>query len=135
MQKNYQKNRYQENPKLHVKYQKMRYQNCHVKYQKKRYQNCQENKKMIKLNILYNKVNKGPIAFSQHAIEACTNVISDYNYKDEKYQIITAEMYDPVKSFDENLYICETCHKPLRKNEIPRQAVSNTHIFPDINMR
>ena len=30
-----------------------------------------------------------------------------------------------MKSFDEKLYICETCHKHLNKNEIPCQAVCN----------
>ena len=30
-----------------------------------------------------------------------------------------------MKSFDERLYICETCHKHLNKNEIPCQAVCN----------
>ena len=32
-------------------------------------------------------------------------------------------MYFPVvKSFDENLYICESCHRHLNKNNIPCQA-------------
>ena len=32
-------------------------------------------------------------------------------------------MYLPVvKSFDENLYICESCHRHLNKNKIPCQA-------------
>ena len=34
-------------------------------------------------------------------------------------------MYHPVNSFDEKLYICETCHKHHNKNEIPFQAVSS----------
>ena len=29
-------------------------------------------------------------------------------YKHEKYQILTTELYHPVKSFDKKLYICET---------------------------
>ena len=33
------------------------------------------------------------------------------------------ELYHPVKSLDENLYICETYHKHLNKNEIHCQAV------------
>ena len=45
--------------------------------------------------------------------------------KHEKYDILTPELYHPVKSFDEKLYICETCHKHLDKNEIPCQAVCN----------
>ena len=47
----------------------------------------------------------------------------DKLFKHEKYHILTAELYHPVKSFDEKLYICETCHKHLCKAEIPCQAV------------
>ena len=43
----------------------------------------------------------------------------------EKYNILTTELYCPVKSFDEKLHICETCHKDLYKNDIPCQAVYN----------
>ena len=45
--------------------------------------------------------------------------------KHEKYNILTPELYDPLKSFDEKLYICGTRHKHLNKNEIPCQAVCN----------
>ena len=45
--------------------------------------------------------------------------------KHEKYTILTPELYHPVKSFDEKLYICETCHKHLNKTEIPCQAICN----------
>ena len=45
--------------------------------------------------------------------------------KHERYSILTPELYHPVKSFDEKLYICETCHKHLNKNEIPCQVVCN----------
>ena len=44
-------------------------------------------------------------------------------FKHEKYHILTTELYHPVKSFDEEFYICETCCKHLHKNEIPYQAV------------
>ena len=40
-------------------------------------------------------------------------------YMFEKYHILTTELYHPVKSFDEKLYICETCLEHLNKNEIP----------------
>ena len=42
-----------------------------------------------------------------------------------KYQILTSELYHPVKSFDEKLHVCETCHKYVYKNEILCQAVCN----------
>ena len=53
---------------------------------------------------------------SQHSVKL---------FKHEKYHILTAELYHPVKSFDEKLYICETCHKHLCKKEIPCQEVCN----------
>ena len=37
----------------------------------------------------------------------------------------TAELHHPVKSFDENVCICKTCHKHLNKSEVPCQAVYN----------
>ena len=40
-------------------------------------------------------------------------------------KIITSELYHTVNSFDEKLYIRETCHKHLYKNEIPCQAICN----------
>ena len=46
-------------------------------------------------------------------------------FKYEKYQILCAELFHPMKSFDEKLYICEKCHKHLNKNEIPCQVVCN----------
>ena len=42
----------------------------------------------------------------------------------EKYTL-TAEFYYPVRSFDEKIYICNTCHKHLSRNEMPCQAVFN----------
>ena len=46
-------------------------------------------------------------------------------FSNEKYIIHIAELRHPVKLFDEKLYICETCHKYLYKNEVPCQAVCN----------
>ena len=34
----------------------------------------------------------------------------------EKYHILTVELYCPVRSFDENIYICDTCHKHRSRN-------------------
>ena len=42
----------------------------------------------------------------------------------EKYTL-TAEFYYPVRSFDEKIYICNTCHKHLSRNQMPYQAVFN----------
>ena len=46
-------------------------------------------------------------------------------FKHEKYHILTSELYHSVKSFDEKLNICETCHKHFYKNETPCQVVCN----------
>ena len=46
-------------------------------------------------------------------------------FKHEKYPILTAELYHPVKSFDEKLHISETCHKHLHKNKPSCQTVCN----------
>ena len=48
--------------------------------------------------------------------------------------ILTAEFYCPVRSFDEKIYICHTCHKQLSKNEMPYQTFFNKmilHPIPD----
>ena len=34
-------------------------------------------------------------------------------------------MHRPVRSSDEKIYLCDTCHKHLFRNEMPRYAVSN----------
>ena len=42
-----------------------------------------------------------------------------------KYQIFTLELYHPVKSSNEKLYVKFVCHKHLYKNKIPCQTVCN----------
>ena len=44
-------------------------------------------------------------------------------FQHEKYHIVTMELYHPVKSSDEKLNICGTCHGHCSKNEIPCKAV------------
>ena len=46
-------------------------------------------------------------------------------FEHEKYQIITAELYCPVRSFDEKTYISDAYHKDFFENEISGQAVFN----------
>ena len=53
--------------------------------------------------------------------------------KHEKYESLVSELYHPVKSFNEKLYICEAWHKHLSKNEIPCQAVFNKMAFDPIS--
>ena len=47
-------------------------------------------------------------------------------FKSEKYVLnIDNLYYEEVSSSDGKLYICHTCHKKLKKSEVPAQAVSN----------
>ena len=39
-------------------------------------------------------------------------------FEHEKYHILTAKCYRPVRSFVEKIYVCDTCHKYLARNEI-----------------
>ena len=43
--------------------------------------------------------------------------------KHEKYHILNAKSYHSVNSFDEKLYICETCHRHLYKSEASCRTV------------
>ena len=90
------------------------------KYQKQRYQ---ENKKSCdKVDSFLQQAKQGPYyictichrSLYQRSVRLC---------KHEKYNILMPELYHTVKSFDEKLYICETYHKHLNKNEIHCQAV------------
>ena len=102
------KKRYQQNAEIDKKYQKHRYQ---------------ENKKSCdKVDSFLQQVKQGPYyictichrSLYQRSVRLC---------KHEKYNILMPELYHPVKSLDEKLYICETYHKHLNKNEIHCQAV------------
>ena len=46
------------------------------------------------------------------------------SFEHEKY-ILTAEQYCLVRSFDEKIYICDTCHEHLSRNEMLCQDVFN----------
>ena len=46
-------------------------------------------------------------------------------FEHEKYHIPTAELYCPVRSFDEKTYTGDTYHKHLSRNEMPCQVVFN----------
>ena len=83
------------------------------KYQK---QNYQENKKNCgKVDSFLQQVKQGPYyvctichrSLYQGSVKLC---------KHEKYNFLITELYHPMKSFDEKLYICETCYKYLSKN-------------------
>ena len=40
-------------------------------------------------------------------------------FEHEKYHTLNAELYCPVKSFDEKIHISSTYHKHLSRNEMP----------------
>ena len=44
--------------------------------------------------------------------------VSDKLFKHETHHILTVELYHSVRSFNEMLYICETCHEDIDKNEV-----------------
>ena len=46
-------------------------------------------------------------------------------FKPEAYDIDSTNFYTNVRSFDDRYYICHTCHKKLKKQENPAQAVVN----------
>jgi len=55
-------------------------------------------------------------------------------FKEEKYTFNTHELCELIPSFDNNLYVCLTCHNKFRKKEIPCQSISNKlqlFDFPD----
>ena len=52
----------------------------------------------------------------------CHYLRSVIPFKSEKYVL---NIDYEVSSSDGKLYICQTCHKKLKKSEIPAQAVSN----------
>ena len=50
---------------------------------------------------------------------------------EHKKCVLTTELHCPVRSFDEKIYVCDTCHKHLSRNEMPYQAVfSNMSVDP-----
>jgi len=55
-------------------------------------------------------------------------------FKEEIYTLNTKELCNVIPSFDDNFYICLTCHKKMLKKETPCQSVSNKlqlFNFPD----
>ena len=93
--------------------------------QKLRCQKCQEIKRSFdKVENFLQQVKRGPY----YICTICHRKLCQRSvrlFKHEKYHILATELYHPVKSFDKKLYIRETCHKCLHKNEISCQAVCN----------
>ena len=127
------KRRYQENPGIQREYQKRRYQEnpeIHNKYRKERYQ---EKKRLRNIENFLQQIKQGPY----YICTVCHRSLYQRSvrlFKPEKYHVLTADLYHPVKSYDEKFNICETCHKHLHKNEIPCQTVCNKmalDVMPD----
>ena len=138
---NYQKNMYQGNPEIQGKCRKSRYQEnpgIQREYQKGRYQENTEINKNIeqrgtwitkkkrdiaRSRIFFNQGKQGPY----YICAICHQSVYQRSvrvFKPEKYHIVTADLYHPVKLFDEKFCICET-YKHLHKNKLPCQAVCN----------
>ena len=95
----------------------------YLEYQEKK---KREKVKQYLLQQVNKDPNKDPIIFAQYAIEVPTIWLRSARLLNhEQYHILTAELYHPVKSFNEKFYICETCHKHLNKDGFPIQAVCN----------
>ena len=133
--------RYQDNPQMQKDFQRKRYKDNHeikTDYQKMTYQqNAETDKKASKTEIsrkrkkIRGKVGSFLQQVKQDLHYICTIYCRSLYQRSvrlcthEKYNIITPEIYHPVKPFDEKLYICETCHKYLNKSEIPCQVVGS----------
>ena len=78
-----------------------------------------------KLNDFKNNIKNGPyyicVICNRSLYKRSVNL-----FKDSSYIGISKELFSSrVESFDQNEYICQTCHSKLKKNKIPCQAVSN----------
>ena len=126
--------KYQPNPEIKEQHKKNQQENIelHKKNKKIRYQKCQAKEKSCgKVDKFIQQIKQGPY----YICAICNRGLYQRSvrfFKYKKYQILTSELYQPLKSFDEKLYICETCHKHLYKNEIPCQAVSNKMVLDPI---
>lgn len=61
--------------------------------------------------------------FTCTAYHRCIYQCSGNTFKNEKYIVLTPELFVTVKSLEEKAQVCETCHKHLLKGKIPCQAV------------
>ena len=134
MQKDFQRKRYKENPKIKIEYQKKVPSKCYNWLKISKNRNTKKTKKNChKVDGFLLLVKQGPYyvrAICHRSLYQCSVRLC----KHQKYDILTPKLYHPVKSFDEKLYICETCHKHLNKNEIPCQVVCNkmaVHLIPN----
>ena len=73
--------------------------------------------KIFKVEKFCHQIRQGPIPFV-----VCQQYLHKRNvrlFELEKYHILDAELYCPVRSFDEKIHICSTCHEHLSRNEMP----------------
>ena len=53
-------------------------------------------------------------------------------FKSENYGTLGDILFNDTPSFDNKFYICQTCHKKMKNNKIPCQAVYNKLDIPEI---
>ena len=79
-----------------------------------RYQKCKENKKRCDtVENFLQQVKQGPY----YVCIICHRSLYQRSVKffeHEKYEILLAELYHPVRSLDETLFIGESCHTPCQ---------------------
>ena len=131
------KAKYQENPEPVRQYMKAKYQEnseSKRKYEKSHYKQNTEKRKAYERNKY--KVNKKSIKRVEkfcrlirngpyYICTVCERSLYEHSvqvFRKEKYNNFTTEH---VKSFDDKIYVCKTCHKHLLKGSIPCQAVCN----------
>ena len=101
--------KYQSNPEIKERCKKRYQENSEIHKINKniRYHKCQEEKKSCgKVQNFLQQVKQGPYYIYTKYHRNLYQCNARF-FKSEKHQILTSDLYHPVKSFDEILYICE----------------------------
>ena len=101
------------------------------KYPRK--QNQRNKKVFAKTETFHQQIRQGPhnSCSERHFCISKLRVRVSY---DEKYNILTLALHDPVKSFNGKIYVCKTCRKHLSRNELPCHTVcEKIEIDPTLN--
>ena len=124
------KKKYQENCKPKKEYEKNKYQENAKPKRESEEKECEknpepkkENRKSIhkkkkclnKVKFFCQQIRQDPYATCTMC-HRCLYKRSVRLFEHEKYNILITEIYRSVRSFDEKIYICDTCHKHLSRN-------------------
>ena len=110
------KNKYEENPEPKKEYEKSKYDKNPEPKKENRKNMHKKNKKCLnKVKKFSQQIRQGPY-FICTVRHRCLFKRSVKLLEHEKYQILTADLYCPVRLFDEKIYICGTCQKCFSRN-------------------